>query len=114
MELNDKRRALLMELQYNFPITRRPFLDIARRIGEDEDWVLDETRNLMSNGLIKRIGAIVNYRSRGLVSALIGVNVPSELIDDVARAINSDPQVSHNFVRGACQVQRVVRYEGQE
>ncbi|WP_243665934.1 Lrp/AsnC family transcriptional regulator [Vulcanisaeta sp. JCM 16159] len=100
MELNDKRRALLMELQYNFPITRRPFLDIARRIGEDEDWVLDETRNLMSNGLIKRIGALVNYRSRGLVSALIGVNVPSELIDDVARAINSDPQVSHNFVRG--------------
>ncbi|GAB6946249.1 Lrp/AsnC family transcriptional regulator [Vulcanisaeta sp. JCM 16161] len=99
MELDDKRKALLMELQYNFPITRRPFLDIGRRLGEDEDWVLRETRNLVGNGVIKRIGALVNYRSRGLVSALIGVNTPSELINDVAKAINSDPQVSHNFLR---------------
>ncbi len=29
----------------------------------------------------------MNYRSRGLVSALIGVNTPSELINDVAKAI---------------------------
>lgn len=99
MELTDKRKSLLMELQYNFPITKRPFLDVAERLGEDEDWVLSETRNLLSNGVIKRIGALVNYRSRGLVSALIGVNVPSELIDEVAKAVNSDPQVSHNFVR---------------
>lgn len=88
-----------MELQYNFPITKRPFLDVAKRLGEDENWVLSETRSLISNGVIKRIGALVNYRSRGLVSALIGVKVPNELIDEVAKAINSDPQVSHNFVR---------------
>ncbi|WP_460173929.1 Lrp/AsnC family transcriptional regulator [Vulcanisaeta sp. JCM 14467] len=99
MELNGKVRALLMELQYNFPITKRPFLDIAKRLDEDEDWVISETRNLVNNGVIKRIGALVNYRSRGLVSALIGANVPNELIDEVARAVNSDPQVSHNFVR---------------
>ncbi len=73
---------------------------MAKRLGEDEDWVLSETRSLISNGVIKRIGALVNYRSRGgLVSALIGVKVPNELIDEVAKAINSDPQVSHNFVR---------------
>ena len=99
MELDSRVKALLMELQYNFPITRRPFLDIANRLGVDEDWVLNETKNLIKGGVIKRIGALVNYRSRGLVSALIGVKVPDELIDEVARAINSDPQVSHNYVR---------------
>ncbi len=88
-----------MELQYNFPMTRRPFLEIANRLGENEDWALNETNRLISSGVIRRIGALVNYRSRGFVSALVGINVPIELIDAVARAVNSDAQVSHNFVR---------------
>ncbi|ADY00725.1 putative transcriptional regulator, AsnC family [Vulcanisaeta moutnovskia 768-28] len=99
MELDTKLRSLLMELQYSFPIVKRPFLKIANRLNEDEDWVLEKTRDLFRNSVIKRIGALVNYRSRGLVSALVGVNVPSDLINDVAKAINSDAQVSHNFVR---------------
>ncbi|GGI77256.1 heme biosynthesis protein [Vulcanisaeta souniana JCM 11219] len=88
-----------MELQYNFPIVKRPFLEIANRLNEDEDWVLEKTRDLVHNGVVKRIGALVNYRSRGLVSALVGADVPNDLINDVAKVINSDAQVSHNFVR---------------
>jgi len=88
-----------MELQYNFPIVRRPFNEIANRLGTTEDWVLGKVDEFVRLRIIRRIGALVNYRSRGLVSALIGVNVPDGLIDTVAKAINSDPQVSHNFVR---------------
>ncbi|BDR93455.1 Lrp/AsnC family transcriptional regulator [Vulcanisaeta souniana] len=99
MELDTRLRPLLMELQYNFPIVKRPFLEIANRLNEDEDWVLEKTRDLVHNGVVKRIGALVNYRSRGLVSALVGADVPNDLINDVAKVINSDAQVSHNFVR---------------
>nr|KJR71506.1 MAG: heme biosynthesis protein [Vulcanisaeta sp. AZ3] len=88
-----------MELQYNFPIVKRPFSEIADGLGVSEDWVLRRTRELVMSKVIRRIGALVNYRSRGLISALVGANTPGELIDRVARAINSDAQVSHNFLR---------------
>ncbi|MCG2887439.1 MAG: Lrp/AsnC family transcriptional regulator [Vulcanisaeta sp.] len=97
LDHNEKR--LLMELQYNFPIVRRPFNELANRLGVSEDWVLGKVREFVRSGVIRRIGALVNYRSRGLVSALVGVSVPNELINDVAKVINSDNQVSHNFVR---------------
>jgi len=99
VSIDDRTKELLMELQYNFPITKRPFNEIAKRLGTTEDWVINKTRELSKLGIIRRIGALVNYRSRGLVSALVGVKVPSEMIDDVVRAINADPQVSHNFLR---------------
>ncbi|MFB6470560.1 MAG: Lrp/AsnC family transcriptional regulator [Vulcanisaeta sp. AZ3] len=96
---DNKTKELLMELQYNFPIVKRPFGEIADSLGVSEDWVLRRTRELVMSKVIRRIGALVNYRSRGLISALVGANTPGELIDRVARAINSDAQVSHNFLR---------------
>ncbi|WP_238375191.1 Lrp/AsnC family transcriptional regulator [Vulcanisaeta thermophila] len=99
MELSDKDRELLMELQYNFPIVRRPFYEIAMKVGVTEDWVLGRVRDFVRMGIIRRIGALVNYKSRGLVAALVGVEVPGDLVHRVAEAVNADPMVTHNFLR---------------
>ncbi|MEM4591887.1 MAG: hypothetical protein QW196_00615 [Sulfolobales archaeon] len=90
---------LLMEVQYNFPLVERPFLAVAERIGASEEWVISKLREAVTWGVLKRIGAILNYRSRGLTAALVGMAVPEDVIEEVAAEVNRDPYVSHNFQR---------------
>lgn len=99
MELSYEVKELLMEMQYDFPITQRPFEELGRRIGKSELWVIERVRELIKARVIRRIGALVNYRARGLVAALVGVKVPEPLVDDFAREVNRDPLVTHNFLR---------------
>lgn len=90
---------LLMKVQYDFPLVDRPFLEIGRELGLSEDEVIRRLRAHVESGVLKRIGAVTNYRARGLEAALVGFAVPEELIDKVAADINKDPMVTHNFLR---------------
>jgi len=88
-----------MEAQYNFPLVERPYKALGERLGVDEGWVIERLRELVKAGVLKRIGAILNYRSRGLEAALVGMAVPEDIIEEVAAEVNKDPYVSHNFQR---------------
>lgn len=90
---------LLMKVQYDFPLVDRPFEEIGKELGLDEDQVIQRLRRLAAAGVLKRIGSVMNYRAKRLEAALIGLAVPEELIDRVAGEINRDPMVSHNFQR---------------
>ena len=90
---------LLMEVQYSFPLAERPYRVIGERLGAEEGWVIERLRELVKAGVLKRIGAILNYRSRGLEAALVGMAVPEDIIEEVAAEVNKDPYVSHNFQR---------------
>jgi len=90
---------LLMEVQYSFPLVERPYAEVGRRLGADEEWVIARLREAVLEGVLKRIGAILNYRSKGLTAALVGMAVPDGLIEEVAAEVNRDPYVSHNFQR---------------
>ncbi len=90
---------LLMELQYNFPLTERPFQDIACRLSSDPIEVMHTVRKLKESGIIRRIGSVLNYRSRSLKAALVALKVDESQIDDVASYINSLGGISHNFLR---------------
>ncbi len=90
---------LLMKVQYDFPLVDRPFLEIGKELGLSEDEVIKRLRAHVESGVLRRIGAVMNYRARGLEAALVGFAVPEELVDDVAADINKDPLVTHNFLR---------------
>ncbi|MCC6021459.1 MAG: Lrp/AsnC family transcriptional regulator [Thermoproteaceae archaeon] len=92
-------KSLLMEVQYSFPIVERPYRAIGKRLGEDESWVIERLREAMGAGILKRIGAVLNYKTRGMVAALVGMAVPDSAVEEVAAEINRDPHVTHNFQR---------------
>lgn len=54
---------ILMEVQYRFPLAERPFQIIAERLGLTEEEVLKRLREVVMLGVLKRIGAILNYKS---------------------------------------------------
>ncbi len=98
MRIEGHMLDLLMELQFSFPLKPRPFREIAERLGVDEEWVLKITRGLISRGVIRRIGAVLNYRSRRQVAALVAFAIQDDM-DEVIRLINSNKNVTHNFER---------------
>jgi len=91
---------LLNELQYNFPLTPSPFADIAKRLGVQEEEVLDRVRTLLEKKVIKRIGFTVNYKSQGKVAALVGVKIrDSDDIEKLKKLLLPHSEVTHNYLR---------------
>ncbi|UXD21087.1 AsnC family transcriptional regulator [Ignicoccus pacificus DSM 13166] len=91
---------LLNELQYNFPLTLTPFKDIAERLDVSENKVLQRTRELLEQRIIKRIGFTVNYKSQGKVAALVGVRATSrDEVEKLKNVLLKNPEVTHNYLR---------------
>ncbi|NPA22777.1 MAG: Lrp/AsnC family transcriptional regulator [Crenarchaeota archaeon] len=90
---------LLMDLQYNFPLTSTPFRELAHNLGAEPNELLNIVRTLKEKGIIRRIGSVLNYRSRALKAALVALKVDDRSIEEVTHAINSLGGVSHNFLR---------------
>jgi siroheme decarboxylase len=89
---------LLNEFQRNFPLSDRPFAEIAERLGSDEATVLSTLQRLQQEGAISRIGAVFAPRSIG-ASTLAALAVPPGRLDDVAAQVSAHAGVNHNYER---------------
>lgn len=97
--LSQKDKLLLDELQSNFPISARPYRDIAVKFGLREEEVMQKIKLFQKKGIIRYIAGVFNLKKLGLVSGLIALSVPRRDLARVVRIINSYPQVSHNYLR---------------
>jgi siroheme decarboxylase len=92
-------KALLNEIQWEFPLVQRPFLKIGLRHNISEQQVMDRIFRMKKIGLIRQINAIFDTRNLGYKSALIAFAVVPEMLDVVANEVNKHPGVSHNYER---------------
>ncbi|MET1128723.1 MAG: Lrp/AsnC family transcriptional regulator [Thermoproteota archaeon] len=98
MKLDEATIDVLMELQYNFPLTPTPYADVASRLGLSEDFVLTALRRLKDSGILKRVGFYLNYRASGLAAALVAFSTRgrfSSLVDELRR----DELTTHSYLR---------------
>jgi len=91
-------KQLLNNFQQEFPLSPRPFQDIANTLGVSEDEVLSAYRELAELQFISRIGPVIQPNYIGL-STLIAMQVPSAQLSAVASIINHFPEVNHNYER---------------
>ncbi len=91
-------KALLMELQYSFPLTPTPYCDVAQRLGIAPAEALSRMRALAGRGVVKRIGFYLNYRAQGMRAALVAF-AAGERYQELAGIVNNDPLVTHNYLR---------------
>jgi len=92
-------RNILNEIQWRFPLTERPFLEIAINHNISENEVMKRIKSLKQMGLIRQINAIFDTRRLGYKSALIAFAVKPEKLEYVANEINKNSGVSHNYER---------------
>lgn len=99
MKLNNEDRVLLDLLQQDFPLSSRPFEDLAVRLDMSEEKVLARVEELKNSGIIRRIGGVIDARNMGCYSALCVCRVEDRDIERAAGAINQLKGVTHNYIR---------------
>lgn len=90
MMINDTELALIEAVQGGLPLVPRPYAEIGRRCGLDEQQVLDGLADLIERGVIKRFGIIVRHRQLGYRANLMAVwDIPDEQVDEVGQRIGA-------------------------
>jgi DNA-binding Lrp family transcriptional regulator len=92
-------RAILEELQDNFPIVSRPYAQVARKFNLTEIGLIKRIRSLKVRKVIRYAGAIFETKKLGIRSTLVAMSVPEKSLGRAIKVINSYPQVSHNYLR---------------
>ena len=96
--LTPLHKRLLNDFQRDFPLSSRPYQEIANALGVSEDDVLSALTELNDNNFISRIGPIIPPNHIG-VSTLVAMAVPEQQLQAVADIISAYPEVNHNYER---------------
>ncbi len=92
-------RRILNRLQEGFPISPRPFADVAAELGLDEDDLIARLARLKETSLITRFGPFYDAAAMGGAFCLCAMQVPEADFDRVAGLVNAHPEVAHNYER---------------
>ncbi len=90
---------LLSLIQKKFPLTSRPFAEIAQMLGCLEEEVLETVQAQKDASIIRQISPIFDTKRLGYNSSLVAFVVEEEDIDAAVEVINSHPGISHNYER---------------
>jgi DNA-binding Lrp family transcriptional regulator len=96
--LTPLHKQLLNDYQQNFPLSARPYQDIADALGVTESEVLAAFAELNDNDFISRIGPVIPPNHIG-ISALVAMSVPKQQLQAVADKISAYSEVNHNYER---------------
>lgn len=92
-------KKILDILQRDFPRSVCPYEDIAQKLGITEKEVLLRIKDLKEQGIIRRIGAVMESKKMGFTSTLCACRVAEERIEEAAQVINQEKGVTHNYIR---------------
>ncbi len=98
-KIEDTDRRILNLIQLNFPVTARPYQDIAKTLSLTENEVIRRVKNLKDTGIIRRIGGNFGPDRVGYHSTLCAARVPEDQLDMFTSTVNSYPGVTHNYLR---------------
>jgi DNA-binding Lrp family transcriptional regulator len=92
-------RRIVNGLQGGFPIAERPFAEAATKLELSEDELTERLGRLLAEGRLSRFGPLYNAERLGGAVTLAAMAVPEAEFDRVADAVNSHPEVAHNYAR---------------
>ncbi len=92
-------RDLINTLQLGFPISERPYAEVAAQLGIEETELLQRLQRLLDDNKLTRFGPMYQAEKLGGAFSLVAMQVPEENYDTVAEVVNSYPEVAHNYQR---------------
>jgi DNA-binding Lrp family transcriptional regulator len=90
---------ILQELQYDFPLSERPYEVIADRLHISPVELWDRVQRMLDEGVIRRMGASFDSKKLGFSSTLAAVSVGPEAVDQAAETIGEFAEVTHSYLR---------------
>ena len=100
LEISAKDKAVIRDLQGDFPLCEEPYKVLAEQAGMTEEEFIECVKNLSAEKKIRKMGAVLRHREAGFVAnALCAWSVPTEKLDEVAKEMVKNPAVSHCYDR---------------
>lgn len=97
---------LVSFLHGGFPLSDRPFAEVAAQLGCSEDAVLDRLQRLLSHGDLTRFGPLFQIERAGGRFVLAALAVPEARFDAVAAQLDAMNEVAHNYRRESAHPER--------
>lgn len=98
--LTELEKRIVSEVQGDIAITSRPYLEIAGRLGIEEEVLLKTLKDLCQRGVIRRFGATLRHQKSGYTAnAMTAWKVDEDRINEVGEKMASYRQVSHCYRR---------------
>jgi len=93
-------KKVIAAFQGDIPISERPYLEIAEKIGISEDLLLETLQDLNDRGVMRRFGATLRHQKSGYkANAMVAWQVEENRIEEVGEIMASFRQVSHCYRR---------------
>lgn len=99
MHLTAEDRVLIDRLHGGFPLTERPFADMAQTLGCTEAALIERIEAWLRHGVLTRFGPLFHIERAGGRFVLAAMAVPEERFDEVAALVNALVEVAHNYRR---------------
>ncbi|WP_297056141.1 Lrp/AsnC family transcriptional regulator [Thermosulfurimonas sp.] len=82
------------------PLTERPYLALAERLGVTEEEVLSAVKGLLEKKIIRRLSALIRHNLSGYEgNAMVAWRVPEERVEEVGESLASRPFITHCYLR---------------
>jgi DNA-binding Lrp family transcriptional regulator len=94
-ELSEEERKLVPAVARGLPLVPRPYEEVARQVGSGEPEVISLLQKMLSDGRIRRIGAVIRHRRLGYQANAMAVwDVPDSLVSEIGGRLASDDAVT--------------------
>ncbi|RJP61829.1 MAG: Lrp/AsnC family transcriptional regulator [Candidatus Auribacter fodinae] len=94
-----QEKKLIRFLQ-QLPVSARPFEPLASATGYDPEELCALLKNWEREGILKRVGLILNHRNAGFrANGMCIWRVPDETVEEVGRTLAVHPEITHCYER---------------
>jgi len=98
--LTDLEKKIIALLQTDIPVVKRPFLEMAEKIGISEEKFLKVLNDLNDQGMIRRFGATIKHQNSGYkANAMVAWKVPEERVERVGAIMATFGEITHCYRR---------------
>jgi DNA-binding Lrp family transcriptional regulator len=96
----EQQLALRQQLEKGLPLCAQPYAELAKRLALDEQRIIQTIEQWQQQGLIKRLGAVINHRKLGYVAnGMWVIDVPDEQINHLGQQLSRAPEVTLCYQR---------------
>ena len=98
--LTDLEKKVIALLQKDIPITERPYLELAEKIGITEEEFLAVVKDLDDRNMIRRFGATLKHQKSGYkANAMVAWCVDEDRVEKVGSTLAAFREITHCYRR---------------
>ncbi len=97
--MDELDRAIINQLQGDFPVSDSPYAEMAQRLGTNESELLAHIQRLLADKVLTRFGPMFHAERLGGGLSLAAMKIPPDDFERVAAIVNQMPEIAHNYAR---------------